>query len=307
MIKKLFDKFKNGLEKTRQNITDRIDDLVNNYGEIDEDLLEELEEILITADIGMNLSVKLIDDLRNELRARKIKDPKFIKEVLKDVIEARINQGQLIDFNASPQIIMVIGVNGVGKTTTIGKLAARFRNEGKTTLIAAADTFRAAAIDQLKIWGQRAEVDVIAHKEGADPGAVVFDAISAAKARNVDTLICDTAGRLHNKQHLMKELSKIFKIIANEYPDAKLEVILVLDATTGQNAINQARSFKEVANITGLAVTKLDGSAKGGFILGIQDELEIPVKLIGIGEQIDDLEDFDEDTFVKALLDIEND
>jgi fused signal recognition particle receptor len=304
---RLFEKFKTGLEKTRANITDKIDQLINNYGEIDDSLLDDLEEILVMADIGMNQSMMLIEDLKEELKKRKIKDSSLLKSVLKDVIETRLGENILLDFEKSPQIIIVIGVNGAGKTTTIGKLSNRFKNSGKTVLVAAADTFRAAAIDQLKIWTNRAGVDIVAHKEGSDPGAVVFDAISAAKARNIDVLICDTAGRLHNKQHLMNELSKIFKIIDSEYSNASKEVLLVLDGTTGQNAINQAKSFKEVVSIDGLVITKLDGSAKGGFVLSIANELSIPVKLVGVGEKIDDLEDFDKDAFVKALLDLEND
>jgi len=300
-----FGKLKAGLSKTQKAFTDKIDNLVNNYGEIDEDLLEELEEILIMADIGMETTMKLIDELRTELEKRKIKDASQVKHVLRDVMETNLNQGLSSDLNVdeSPAIILVIGVNGAGKTTSIGKIAHNLKKDGKKVLLGAGDTFRAAAIDQLKVWSDRVDVDIISHQEGSDPAAVIYDSIQAAKARNIDVLICDTAGRLHNKKNLMNELAKIFKIIEREWPEAKKEVLLVLDATTGQNAVQQAKYFKETADITGIVLTKLDGTAKGGVVIGIQSELQIPVKLIGVGEGKDDLQKFVAHEFVSALLD----
>ena len=301
--KGFFSKLKEGLLKTSKVINDRIDDLFNNYGEIDEELFEELEEILITADIGMNTTLEIVDELRKELKIRKIDDSSKVKSVLKDVlvkILSENNDRELI--SSTPAIILVIGVNGAGKTTTIGKIANKFKEEGKSVMLAAADTFRAAAIDQLQVWGERANVEVIAHSEGSDPAAVIYDAIHSASAKKTDVLICDTAGRLHNKKNLMNELAKIFKIVEREYPKADKEVLLVLDATTGQNAIQQAKLFKEAADISGIVLTKLDGTAKGGVILGINSELNIPVKLIGVGEGVDDLQQFNAETFVDALL-----
>ena len=303
MIKRLFEKLKDGLDKTRHEISDKLDSLLNSYGEIDEDLLEELEELLITSDVGMDTTLKIIDNLSDELEARKIKDPALVKTVLEDVLRELItDENEGFDFKNPPKVILVIGVNGAGKTTSIGKIANKIKSEGSSVLLAAADTFRAAAIDQLKVWGQRAGVEVVAHTEGSDPAAVVFDAIQAAKARNVDTLICDTAGRLQNKKNLMMELSKIHRIIDREYEGATREVLLVLDSTTGQNAISQAKIFKESADITGLVLTKLDGTSKGGFVFAIREELGIPVKFITIGEKIDDIEVFESDTFVTSLL-----
>ncbi len=303
--KSFFGKLMDGLNKTRKGITDQIDNLLNNYGEIDEDLFEELEEILIMADVGMNTTMKIIDALREELKARKINDSSLVKDVLHDVIERLLttDYDSELKIDPAPAIVLVIGVNGAGKTTSIGKMAHRFKSEGKTVLMAAADTFRAAAIDQLKVWGDRVDVNVISHSEGSDPAAVIFDGIQAAKARNVDVLICDTAGRLHNKKNLMNELAKIFKVIEREYPEAVREVLLVLDATTGQNAIQQAKLFKETADITGIVLTKLDGTAKGGVVLAVNDELSIPVKMIGVGEGMEDLQSFDPKNFVKALMD----
>jgi len=303
--KSFFGKLMDGLNKTRKGITDQIDNLLNNYGEIDDDLFEELEEILIMADVGMNTTMKIIDALREELVVRKIKDASLVKDVLHDVLESFLTEDydSELKIDPSPAIILVIGVNGAGKTTSIGKMAHRFKSEGKTVLMAAADTFRAAAIDQLKVWGDRVDVNVISHSEGSDPAAVIFDGIQAAKARNVDVLICDTAGRLHNKKNLMNELAKIFKVIEREYPEAVREVLLVLDATTGQNAIQQAKLFKETADITGIVLTKLDGTAKGGVVLAVNDELSIPVKMIGVGEGMQDLQSFDPKNFVKALMD----
>ncbi|GAU78772.1 signal recognition particle-docking protein FtsY [Fusibacter sp. 3D3] len=304
MALSFFSKLKEGLDKTRKGITDKIDDLFNNYGEIDDELFDELEEILIMADVGMSTSMKLIERLRAELKVRKIKDSSEIKVVFKDVVEMILNENNNVPFSVGdePTIIMVIGVNGVGKTTSIGKIAHALKSEGKKVLIAAGDTFRAAAIDQLMIWGDRVGVGVIHQSEGSDPAAVIFDAVQAAKARQVDVLICDTAGRLHNKVNLMNELSKVFRVIEREYPEAKKEVLLVLDATTGQNAIQQAKVFNEAAEISGIVLTKLDGTAKGGVVLAINAELNIPVKLIGVGEGIEDLQRFDAHDFVEALL-----
>jgi len=304
--KSFFGKLMDGLNKTRKGITDQIDNLLNNYGEIDDDLFDELEEILIMADVGMNTTMKIIDELRDELKARKINDSSLVKDVLHDVVESFLTDDydSELKIDPSPAIVLVIGVNGAGKTTSIGKMAHKFKSEGKTVLMAAADTFRAAAIDQLKVWGDRVDVNVIAHTEGSDPAAVIFDGIQAAKARNVDVLICDTAGRLHNKKNLMNELAKIFKVIEREYPQATREVLLVLDATTGQNAIQQAKLFKETAAISGIVLTKLDGTAKGGVVLAVNDELSIPVKMIGVGEGMEDLQTFDPKSFVKALMDV---
>ena len=297
-------KLKEGLNKTRKGITDKIDDLFTNYGEIDDDLFEELEEILIMADVGMTTTMELIDRLRAELKVRRVKETSGVKAVFKDVVETLLTENGHEPFNpgVEPTIIMVIGVNGVGKTTSIGKIAHKLRAEGKSVLIAAGDTFRAAAIDQLKVWGDRANVQVIHQAEGSDPAAVIFDAVQAAKARKVDVLICDTAGRLHNKVNLMNELSKVFRVIEREYPEAKKEVLLVLDATTGQNAVQQAKLFNEAAEISGIVLTKLDGTAKGGVVLAISAELKIPVKLIGVGEGVDDLQEFIPHEFAEALL-----
>ncbi len=299
-----FNKLKEGLDKTRKGITDKIDDLFNNYGEIDDALFDELEEILIMADVGMSTTLKLIENLRTELKVRKVKEASEVKTVFKDVVEAMLRENNNEPFHVGdvPTIVMVIGVNGVGKTTSIGKIAHMVKAEGKSVLIAAADTFRAAAIDQLKVWGDRVGVHVIHQSEGSDPAAVIYDAIQSAKAKKIDVLICDTAGRLHNKVNLMNELAKVFRIIDREYPDAKREVLLVLDATTGQNAIQQAKVFNEAAQISGIVLTKLDGTAKGGVVMAINSALNIPVKLIGVGEGIDDLQLFDPHDFVEALF-----
>lgn len=298
-----FSKLKSGLLKTQKSFTDKIDNLINNYGQIDEDLLEELEEILVMADVGMSTTVDIIDRLREELKLRKITDSKFVKEVLKDVIvELMTAEEPELRVNNSPSIIFVIGVNGAGKTTSIGKMTNLLLSEKKSVLLSAADTFRAAAIDQLKVWGDRNAVDVIAQTEGSDPAAVVYDSIHAARSRNSEVLIVDTAGRLHNKKNLMKELEKIFKVVEREYASAEKEVLLVLDATTGQNAIQQAKLFQEVAPISGIVLTKLDGTAKGGVVLAVNHELKIPVKLIGVGEGIDDMQKFDPESFANALL-----
>lgn len=299
-----FKKLKDGLDKTKKGIVDKIDDLFNNYGEIDDELFDELEEILIMADVGMNTTMLLIERLREALKERKIKESHLVKDVLKDVMEELLveNNSTTFEVPSEPTIIMVIGVNGVGKTTSIGKIANRLKSEGKSVLIAAGDTFRAAAIEQLKVWGDRSNVPVIHQGEGSDPAAVIFDAIQSAKAKKVDVLICDTAGRLHNKVNLMNELSKVFRIVDREYPEAKKEVLLVLDATTGQNAIQQAKVFNEAAEISGIVLTKLDGTAKGGVVLAINSELKIPVKLIGVGEGVEDLQPFEARSFVHALF-----
>lgn len=303
--KGFFKKLFAGLDKTRKNITDKIDNLINNYGKIDDELFEELEEILIMSDISMDTSMALISNLKEELIKRKISDAGLVKSTLRDVIVNFLNTEEEAKMpDTYPTIMLVIGVNGAGKTTTIGKLAHKYKSRGKSVILAAADTFRAAAIDQLQVWGERSGVRVIAHAEGSDPSAVIFDAINAAKSSKADILICDTAGRLHNKVNLMNELNKMFRIIEREYPEAKREVLIVLDATTGQNALNQAKLFKEVADITGLVLTKLDGAAKGGFVLSIKHDLQIPLKLIGVGEGIEDLQDFKPLSFANALMDI---
>ncbi len=300
-----FEKLKDGLAKTRNDISGKIDGVLNSYKKIDEELFEDLEEVLITADVGVNTTMLLIDRLRDRIKLEKTKDPVEVKELLKDEIRSLMKESvsdNNLNVEPSPAVILVVGVNGVGKTTTIGKLSHNFKNNGKKVLIAAGDTFRAAAIEQLKEWSDRSGSEFIAHTEGADPAAVIYDGIQAAKARKSDILICDTAGRLHNKSNLMNELNKIFRVVEREYGDATKEVILVLDATTGQNAINQAKVFKEVANITGVALTKLDGTAKGGVVIALQAELHLPIKLIGVGEGIEDLQSFNTDDFVEAIF-----
>ena len=299
----LFERLKQGLSKAKQGITDKVDQVLKSYTKVDEELLEEIEEILITADVGVDTTMSIIDKLTDAIKTKKITDPQYVKGELKLIIEEILtNDNSKLDVSHNPTIIVMVGVNGVGKTTTIGKLASRYKKEGKKVLIAAGDTFRAAAIDQLEVWANRSGVDIIKHQEGADPGAVIFDSIKAAKARNIDLLICDTAGRLHNKSNLMNELSKVFKIIDREYSEAKKEVLLVVDATTGQNAVSQAKSFKQVCDITGLVLTKLDGTAKGGVVLAVKSEVDVPVKLIGVGEKMEDLQDFDAKAFSDALF-----
>ena len=298
-----FARLKEGLSKTTQNITGKIDQMLGNYTKIDEDMLEELEEILITSDVGYETTVEIVDRLRQNLKEKLIDDPAQVKPELKLVIETMLQENQEnLRIEQSPSILVVVGVNGVGKTTSIGKLAHQMKGQGKSVLLAAADTFRAAAADQLTIWAERAGVDIVKHQEGADPSAVIFDGIHAAKKRNIDVLICDTAGRLHNRKNLMQELGKIFKIVEREYPEANKEVLLVIDATTGQNAMNQAKVFQEVAPLSGIILTKLDGTAKGGVVLAITQELKIPVKFIGVGEQIDDLQMFDASSFAEAMI-----
>lgn len=299
----LFERLKEGLNKTKKGITDKIDNVLKAYTKVDEELLEELEEILITSDVGVNTTMEIIEKLRDKVKENKIKEPNEVKIELKNIIEEILTEeNSSLDVSNSPTIILMVGVNGVGKTTTIGKLTRRYKEEGKKVLVAAGDTFRAAAIEQLEVWTSRSNVDIIKHQEGADPGAVIFDAIKAAKSRKVDILICDTAGRLHNKSNLMNELSKVFKIVDREFSEAKKEVLLVVDATTGQNAVSQAKTFKQVCDITGIVLTKLDGTAKGGVVLAVKNEVNVPVKLIGVGEQIHDLQDFNAKNFVDALF-----
>jgi len=298
----LFNKLKEGLTKTRDGLTDKINEVLNLAITIDEDLYEELEEILIISDVGMDTTVNIIERLRNKIRKEKINDPKDVKPALKEVIRDILLEGSYEYDEKGKKVMLVIGVNGVGKTTSIGKLAAKNKEEGKKVLLAAADTFRAAAIDQLEVWSTRAGVDIVKHQEGSDPAAVVFDAIEAAKARNVDLLICDTAGRLHNKKNLMNELEKINRIIDRELEDYRKETLLVLDATTGQNAVIQAKHFMEACPIDGIILTKLDGTAKGGVVLSIKQSLKIPVRYIGVGEGIDDLQKFDAEGFAEALI-----
>ncbi len=297
-----FEKLKNGLKKTKDSMIGKIERLLNSFTKIDEDLFEELEDTLITSDIGVNTSTKICELLRERVKRDGIKDPAEIKDVLKEIIAEMLGEDTTIDTSTTPSVILVIGVNGVGKTTTIGKLSNQLKNDGKKVIVAAADTFRAAAIDQLEVWTQRAGVDIIKHKEGSDPAAVVFDALQAAKSRKADVVICDTAGRLHNKKNLMDELKKISRIVHQQAEGCALEVLLALDATTGQNAVNQAKQFNEVADITGIILTKLDGTAKGGIIISITDDLKIPVKLVTVGEQIDDIQPFVAKDFVNALF-----
>ena len=298
-----FAKLKKGLDKTRKDMSVKFNTIIGAYVKIDDEMLEDLEDILISADVGMETTMKLVDNLRESIIENKVNDPNMVVPLLKEETLKLMDIDKSSELNLGDKsIILVVGVNGVGKTTTIGKLANRFRKEGKSVLVAAGDTFRAAAIEQLKEWGNRANIDVIHQNEGSDPAAVIFDAIEAAKSRNIDVLICDTAGRLHNKQNLMKELEKISNVIETKYPEATRETLLVLDATTGQNAINQAKTFKEAANITGMVLTKLDGTAKGGVVLALQSELGVPIKLVGVGEGIDDLQNFNSKDFVEALF-----
>ena len=298
-----FARLKLGLEKTKKNIFGGIESVLGGFTKIDDDLFDELEEALIMADLGVDTTLKVIENLKKRVKKEHAEDPALITGMLQDEIAEILVEGAEEEFKiVPPTVILVIGVNGVGKTTTIGKLAANYKAEGKSVMLAAADTFRAAAIDQLKIWGERSGVDVICHEENSDPAAVVFDAVNAAKNRKTDVLICDTAGRLHNKKNLMDELKKIARVIGREYPEANTEVFLVLDATTGQNALQQAKLFNEVADITGLILTKLDGTAKGGIVIAIKNELNIPVRYIGVGEGIADLQEFNPSEFAKALF-----
>ncbi|CAH8709977.1 signal recognition particle-docking protein FtsY [Paenibacillus thiaminolyticus] len=298
-------KFKEGLEKTRKGLVEKVSDLITRRKKIDEAFYEELEEILIGADVGVTTVMNLIDDLRVEVRQRKIEDAAELQPVLSEKLIGLLRGDESNKLTMNPNgmtVILFVGVNGVGKTTTIGKLAYRFKQEGKSVLLAAGDTFRAGAIEQLEVWGQRVGVDVIKQQAGSDPAAVMYDAVQAAKQRNVDVLLCDTAGRLQNKTNLMEELNKIFRVIRREIPDAPHEVLMVLDATTGQNALSQAKLFGEKSGVTGLVLTKLDGTAKGGIVIAIRQELSLPVKLVGLGEKMEDLEEFDSEQFVHALF-----
>ena len=297
-----FNKIAEGLKKTRDSMMGKVDALLNSFTKIDEDFFDELEESLIMADVGAVTSARICENLRKKVKEEGLSDPASVKGALKEIIAQMLAGDEALNLSTKPSIILVIGVNGVGKTTTIGKLAHNLHEDGKKVLLAAADTFRAAAIDQLQIWADRAGVVLVKHGEGSDPAAVVFDAINAGKARGCDVVICDTAGRLHNKKNLMDELSKIARVIDREAPGSAKEVLLVLDATTGQNALNQAKLFQEAAGLTGIILTKLDGTARGGVVIGIKEELNIPIKYIGVGEQIDDLRPFDSKDFVEALF-----
>ncbi len=300
----IFSIFKKGLKKTRdEGITAQMDEVMESYEEITDELFDELEEILIMGDVGMPTAERVIRDLKSKIENDKIKDVKQVRETMKDIVSGIVWGGSYLRLRSKPSIILVIGVNGVGKTTTIGKLALRLKDQNRKVILGAADTFRAAAIEQLQVWADRADVDLIKHAEGADPAAVVYDTIQAGKSRGSDVIIIDTAGRLHNKKNLMDELNKISRVIERELPDASKEILLVLDATTGQNAVNQAKDFKDAAGITGIVLTKLDGTAKGGVVLAINNELDVPVKFVGVGEQINDLQPFDADAFASALFD----
>ena len=300
----LFSKIKEGLKKTRNAVMGQIDSMLKNFTRIDEDLFEELEELLVMGDVGVPTAQRICEELRVRVRENGVKDPSMIHGMLQEIITEMLSGDEELDISTKPSIILVIGVNGVGKTTTIGKLAKQLSDQGNHVLLAAADTFRAAAIEQLDVWAERSGCEIIKQKEGSDPAAVIFDAIAAAKSRGADVIICDTAGRLHNKKHLMDELAKINRVIDRELPDAAKEKLLVLDATTGQNAVNQAEQFREATGITGIVLTKLDGTAKGGVVLAIKEGLGIPVKYIGVGEKIDDLQPFDAQDFARALFEV---
>ena len=298
-----FDKLKNGLTKTRESIAKQVNNVFSVFVKVDDELFENLEEALIMADIGVETSTYIIEKLRDNVKHKHITDGNLVKEELKSIISEILSSlDTTVDTSTTPSVILVIGVNGVGKTTSIGKIASHYKSMGKKVLLAAADTFRAAAIDQLDIWAQRSGCDIIKHQENSDPAAVVFDACTAAKARGADILICDTAGRLHNKKNLMAELAKINRVIERELPDSARETLLVLDATTGQNAVSQAKLFSEAADITGIILTKLDGTAKGGIVISIAKEQNVPVKFVGVGEGIDDLQEFNSDDFAKAIF-----
>ncbi len=298
-----FDKLKQGLSKTKNSFEEKMNNVFSTFRKVDEELLEELEEVLIMSDVGVETSTTIINNLRDKIKKNKIEDAEGVKEALREEIKEIFDSlDNKLHLETKPSVILVVGVNGVGKTTSIGKMANRLRQDGKKVVVAAADTFRAAAVEQLEIWAKRAECNIVKREEGVDPASVVFDAIKIVKEKNADVLICDTAGRLHNKKYLMDELIKIKKVIDKELPDASKEILMVLDATTGQNAISQVKAFKETVDITGLVLTKLDGTAKGGVVIGIANENKMPVKFIGIGEQIDDMEIFSSDDFVKALI-----
>lgn len=298
-----FDKLKNGLNKTKTSFDDKINNVFKNFRKVDEDFLDELEEVLIMSDIGMDTSIKIISSLRERIKKEKIQDEEDVKQALREEMQKILDVTDIeLHLNTKPSVILVVGVNGVGKTTSIGKMANRLAKGGKKVVVAAADTFRAAAVEQLEIWAKRAGADIVKRDEGVDPASVVYDAIKRTKENGADVLIVDTAGRLHNKKYLMDELNKIQKVINKEMPDADKEVLLVIDGTTGQNAISQVKAFKQETDITGIVLTKLDGTAKGGVVIGIVEENKIPVKFIGVGEQIDDMEIFNSEDFVKAII-----
>ncbi|HHV39183.1 MAG TPA: signal recognition particle-docking protein FtsY [Tepidimicrobium sp.] len=303
--KGFLEKLKAGLDKTRKGITEKVDNILKSYVKIDDELFDDLEEILVTADVGVGTTMDIIDSLRDRIQEEGLREPEGIKDLLEDEIKRAMNQSNSsnrLEIDPSPAVILVVGANGVGKTTTIAKLAYNLKREGRKVILAAGDTFRAGAIEQLNEWSKRVGVDLVAHSEGADPAAVIFDGIQAAKARKCDVLICDTAGRLHNKKNLMNELNKISRVIEREYADAQKETLLVLDATTGQNAIAQAKVFEEACNVSGVVLTKLDGTAKGGVAIALQTELGLPIKFVGVGEKMDDLQQFDVDGFVEAIF-----
>ena len=305
----LFSKLKQTLTKTRESISNKVEEVLKSFRKVDDELFDELEEVLIMADLGVNTSMEIIERLKEAAKEKKITESENLKAELAEILKDILLEGEVssdIELKGNPAVIMVIGVNGVGKTTSIGKLANKYKKEGKKVIIAAADTFRAAAIDQLEVWANRADVPIIRQQEGSDPAAVVFDAVAAAKNRKADVVLCDTAGRLHNKKNLMDELKKIYRILERELPDSSKEVLLVLDATTGQNAVMQAKQFKEAADITGIILTKLDGTAKGGIVFAIKNDYNIPVKLVGVGEGIDDIEEFSPENFVGAIIETED-
>ncbi|WP_411677751.1 signal recognition particle-docking protein FtsY [Caproicibacter sp.] len=298
----LFSKIRDGLKKTRESMSASVSAMLNSFTKIDESLFEELEELLIMGDVGVETAGRVCEELRRKVKEQGVKDPNDVYDLLRTIVADMLRGGDELKIGTKPSVILVIGVNGVGKTTTIGKLAALLESQGKKVILGAADTFRAAAIEQLEVWAQRSGAELVKQTQGSDPASVVFDSIAAAKARGADVVICDTAGRLHNKKNLMEELSKINRVIQREAPDADHEVLLVLDAATGQNAVNQAREFQSAAEITGIVLTKLDGTPKGGVVLSIREELGLPVKFIGVGEQVDDLQTFDADQFARALF-----
>ena len=301
-----FGKISQGLKKTRDSLMNSVSSMLKGFTRIDDDLFEELEEILVMGDVGANTSARICQLLREQVKEQRVTDPMEIRRLMCQIVSDMLAGGQEMVLNTKPSVILVIGVNGVGKTTTIGKMAANYKAQGKKVILGAADTFRAAAIEQLEVWADRAGVDIVKHGQGADPAAVVFDTVSAAKARGADIVICDTAGRLHNKKNLMEELAKIGRVIDRELPDADKEILLVVDATTGQNAVNQAREFKSAAGITGIVLTKLDGTARGGVVLAIREDLQVPVKFVGVGEGIDDLQPFNPEDFAAGLFEEES-
>ncbi len=301
----IFKKFSMGLKKTRESMAGAIENMLHSYKDIDEELYEDLEEILVMGDVGVVTAGEIVEKLRERVKEKNIGTPARVKDQIKEIVAEMLKGEEDMSLITQPSVILVIGVNGVGKTTTIGKMAAMYKAEGKKVILGAADTFRAAAIEQLEVWAERADVDIVKHKEGADPAAVVYDTIQAGIARNADIIICDTAGRLHNKKNLMDELAKIYRVIDKELPYSDRESLLVLDATTGQNAVNQAREFKNVAEITGIVLTKLDGTARGGVVLAIKNDLRVPVKFVGVGEQIDDLQPFNPTAFAEGLFEAE--